>query len=289
MTASRAPRPPAAARAGLGAVLLAALALLVSCGGPLDGPALPRVRLATTTSARDTGLLEWLKPELRRVAGVDLLDVGVGTGQALELGRRGDADLVLVHDRAREDAFVAEGWGVERRDLMWNDFVLAGPLDDPAGVRGATAPEALARLAAARAVFVSRGDDSGAHGREKALWRAAGGRPDWPGYLESGQGQAPTLQIAEEKQAYVLSDRATYLSLRRHLSLVVLVEGGPALQNPYGVLLVSPGRVPGVDHERARRVLDYLVSPDGQARIAAFRVDGVTIFHPGAPPAPPVR
>lgn len=263
--------------------------VVAACGDP-SSPRLPRVRLATTTSARDTGLLEWLKPEIRRVAGVDVFDVAVGTGQALELGRRGDADLVLVHDRAREDAYVAEGWGMERRDLMWNDFVLLGPPDDPASAKGLrSASAALARVAAAAAPFVSRGDDSGAHAREKSLWKAAGGRPAWPGYAEAGQGQGPTLQIADERRAYVLSDRATWYSMRKRLSLALLVEGDPALLNPYGVMLVNPARVPGVDAAGARRVLDYLTSAEGQARIGAFQVDGEPIFHPGLPPGAPER
>lgn len=264
------------------------LAALSACGRgepDLGGGPLERVRLATTTSARDTGLLEWLKPELARGARVDLFDVAVGTGQALELGRRGDADLVLVHDRAREDAYVAEGWGIERGDLMWNDFVLVGPADDPAGLKGARdAAGALRRIAAAQAPFVSRGDDSGAHAREKALWARAGGRPSWPGYAEAGQGQGPTLLIADERRAYTLTDRATYLSMRGKLALAPLVEGDPALRNPYGVMLVSPAKVPGVRAEAARRALAWLLSPEGQARIGAFQVAGEGVFHPGAPP-----
>lgn len=273
----------------LKALLALVVAVLTGCGrsdpSPGGAEALARVRLATTTSARDTGLLEWLKPELRRVARVDLFDVAVGTGQALELGRRGDADLVLVHDRAREDAFVAEGWGIERGDLMWNDFVIVGPADDPAALKGATdAAAALARVSASARPFVSRGDDSGTHAREKSLWKKAGGRPSWPGYAEAGQGQGPTLLIADERKAYALSDRATYLSMRGKLSLVLLVEGDPALRNPYGVMLVNPAKVPGVSVESARRVIAYLMSPEGQARIAAFQVAGESIFHPGAPP-----
>ncbi len=269
-------------RALLAGLLLALTA--AGCGAP-PGPAAPeRVRLATTTSARDTGLLEWLKPELRRVARVELIDVAVGTGQALELGRRGDADLVLVHDRAREDAYVAEGFARARHDLMWNDFILLGPAADPAGAKGARAAAALAAVARAGATFVSRGDDSGTHGREKALWKAVGGRPAWAGYLEAGQGQAATLQIAHEKLAYTLSDRGTWLSMRARIGLALLVEGDPALANPYGLLPVDPSKVPGVAQEPAARVVAYLTSAEGQARIAAFRVGGEPVFHPGAPP-----
>jgi tungstate transport system substrate-binding protein len=247
-------------------------------------PKLPRVRLATTTSARDTGLLEFLKPEIRRVAKAELIDVAVGTGQALELAKRGDADFVIVHDRAKEDAFVKDGWGIDRRDLMWNDFILLGPASDPAGVKGATdAAASLRRIADAKAGFISRGDDSGTHSREKSLWKKAGGRPDWPEYAEAGQGQGPTLLMADEKRAYALSDRGTYASMKKKLGLTILVEGDPALRNPYGLIRVNPDKVKGASADLAKAVADYLLSPEGQAKIAAFQVEGVTLFHPGAP------
>ena len=271
--------------------LLLVTALSSGCGDRASGtandrpdPNLPRLRLATTTSARDTGLLEYLKPEFRRVAKVEVADVAVGTGQALELAKRGDADFVIVHDRAKEDAFVEEGWGIERHDLMWNDFVLLGPPADPAKVRGKPlAADALKQVAEAKATFVSRGDESGTHSREKSLWKAAGGRPEWAGYLEAGQGQGPTLLLADEKQAYTLSDRGTFASMKKRLTIGVLVEGDKALRNPYGVMLVNPDKVPGVRTAEARRVLEWLVSPEGQAKIASFQVDGVSLFHAGAP------
>ena len=254
---------------------------LVGCG---DGER-PRVRLATTTSARDTGLLDWVLPEVERREGVRVSVVAVGTGQALELARRGDADFVIVHDRPREDAFVADGSGIERHDLMWNDFVVVGPANDPAAVRGSReATAALRKIAAAAAPFVSRGDDSGTHSREKSLWAKIGSRPSWKGYVEAGQGQGPTLLMASERRAYALSDRGTFASMRRRLELVVLVEGDPALRNPYGVMLVNPAKVPGVSADAARKVVTYLISPEGQARIGAFEVEGEKIFHPGAPP-----
>jgi tungstate transport system substrate-binding protein len=264
--------------------VLAATALaatLVSCGEK----GLPRVRLATTTSARDTGLLDWVLPEVERREGIRVSVVAVGTGQALELAKRGDADFVIVHDRPREDAFVAEGSGIDRRDLMWNDFVVVGPASDPAAIKGTKdATAALRKIAAAAAPFVSRGDDSGTHSREKSLWKKSGGKPVWGGYAEAGQGQGPTLLLASERKAYTLSDRGTFASMRKRLDLVVLVEGDPALQNPYGVLLVNPARVQGVAADGARKVLEYLTSPEGQARIGAFRIEGEQIFHPGAPP-----
>lgn len=275
-------------RAGRGrgpiAVALASLALaflLVGCGGR----GLPRVRLATTTSARDSGLLDWVLPEIEEAVGVEVSVIAVGTGQALELGKRGDADFVLVHDRPREDAFVQEGWGIERRDLMWNDFVVVGPPNDPASIRGGKdAAAALLRLAAAKATFVSRSDDSGTHSREKSIWKKAGGRPAWSGYLEASQPMGATLLMASEKRAYTLSDRGTYATMRKRIDLVVLVDGDPILLNPYGVMLVNPARNPGVRTGDARRVVEWLTSPAGQARIDAFRIERQPIFRAGPPP-----
>ena len=262
-------------------LLVTLVPVLASCGQHED---LPKVRLATTTSATDTGLLEWLKPEIRRVAQVELWDFSKGTGEALELAKRGDADLVIVHDRGREDAFVREGWGMDRRDLMWNDFVLVGPPEDPAGVKGGRdGAAALQALARAQVTFTSRGDKSGTHARELALWKDGGGRPEWPGYLESGSGQAVTLRLADEKRGYALADRGTFVKLAKTLSLVVLVEGDRRLDNPYGVILLDPAKVKGTNEAGARAVRDYLVSPEGQARIDAFRVDGRPVFHAGAP------
>jgi len=253
---------------------------LAACGGPGDTP---RIRLATTTSTDDSGLLDFLLPPFEAREGVKVDRIAVGTGRALALARRGDADIILVHARAREDAFVTEGWGVDRRDVMWNDFVIAGPAEDPAGVEGATdASDALRRIAAARAKFISRGDDSGTHTRELDLWKAAGITPAWPGYKEAGQGMGPCLTIADQARGYVLTDRGTYLAFGARVDLEALVEGDPALRNPYGAILVNPERHPHVNADGARRLLDYLTSPEGQAKIAAFRVDGRVLFHPHA-------
>lgn len=261
--------------------LLLVLGLLAACGAGADRP---RVRLATTTSTENSGLLDWLLPEFEAREGIAVQVIAVGTGQALALGARGDADLVLVHARPREDAFLAAGHATERRDIMWNDFVLLGPPGDPAGVRGMTdAALALRRIADAKAVFVSRGDDSGTHIRECALWERTGGAPRGaPFYLEAGQGMGRCLVIADEKRAYVLSDRGTFHAFARKLDLDILVEGDPGLRNPYGALLVNPGRHPGVRAAEARRLLDYLTSAEGQARIAAFRVAGRALFHPAS-------
>ena len=254
--------------------------LLTACGGPRNTT---RIRLATTTSTDDSGLLDALLPPFEAREGVKVDRIAVGTGRALALARRGDADLILVHARAREDAFVAEGWGVDRRDVMWNDFVIAGPAEDPAGIAGATnAADALRRIAAAEARFISRGDDSGTHTRERDLWKAAGIAPSWPDYKEAGQGMGACLNIADQTRGYVLTDRGTYLALGKRVDLEVLLEGDLALRNPYGAILVNPKRRPHVNADGARKLLDYLTSPEGQAKIAAFRVDGQVLFHSSA-------
>jgi len=259
---------------------LTAAMLLGACGrGRSSGG---RVRLATTTSTENSGLLRYLLEPYEKQRGVQVHVVAVGTGQALELGRRGDADLLLVHARAKEDEFVAQGYGVDRRDVMWNDFVLAGPSSDPAGVRGsASAAAALRTIRTSRAMFVSRGDDSGTHVREMALWEEAGGAPRGESfYLEAGQGMGKCLLIADEKRAYVLVDRGTYLAFRRKLDLPILVEGDPKLRNPYGMMLVNPKKHGHVEAKAARALLDYFTSAEGQKRIGGFRVDGQVLFHP---------
>jgi tungstate transport system substrate-binding protein len=266
--------------------LLAAILGGVSLGGCGDDASEPRrLRLATTTSARDTGLLDAILPRFEGRAGVEVQVIAVGTGQAIEIAKRGDADILLVHDRAREDEFVASGFGIDRRDLMWNEFVIVGPPEDPAGTRGpGGAAEALRRISGAAARFVSRGDRSGAHGRELSLWTAAGGRSEWDDYWEAGQGQAETLRIADEKGAYCLSDRGTWLKQRRTMRLAILVEGDPALMNPYGVILVNPEKHPHANAADARRLLDWLTSAQGQRAIGEFRIDGEAPFQSGAPP-----
>jgi tungstate transport system substrate-binding protein len=257
------------------------LLLIPACGGPDEAPAQPaRIRLATTTSTDDSGLLDVLLPPFEKREGAKVDRIAVGTGRALALARRGDADIILVHARAREDAFVAEGFGIDRRDIMWNDFVIAGPAGDPAGVRGAASTaDALRRIVGARATFISRGDDSGTHTRERDLWKSIGVEPGWSAYKEAGQGMGACLTIASEMGAYLLVDRGTYLSFRGKIDLEVLVEGDPALRNPYGAILVNPEKHPHVNADGARKLLDYLTSPEGQERIAAFRIDGAVLFH----------
>jgi len=273
---------------GAGALALLGLALAVAAffvlgGDGAEDPA-RSLTLATTTSTDNSGLLKHLLEPWQAETGIRVKVVAVGTGKALELAARGDADLLLVHARAREDAFVEAGFGVDRRDVMWNDFVIAGPPEDPAGVSGMTdAAAALAAIAAKGARFVSRGDDSGTHIRERALWKDAGVDPtgaSW--YLEAGQGMGPCLTMAGERRAYVLADRGTFLAVRASKRLAVLVEGDRRLANPYGVILVDPARHPHVHHEAARRLHAFLVSPEGQRRIGAFRRDGEVLFHPSS-------
>lgn len=271
----------------LKACALLLLSVLVGCdaGTERDAASGTIVRLATTTSTHNSGLLDELIPPFQAATGYQVQVFAVGTGQALELGRRGDVDLVLVHARAREDAFVQDGFGMERRDIMWNDFVVLGPPADPAGVRGvATAVEAFRKIAAAGAPFVSRDDDSGTHIRERSIWREAGIDPEGsvPSYLRAGQGMGACLLMAFEKRAYILADRGTWLAYAARLDMDILVDGDAALRNPYGAILVRPDRAAAVDIEvtGARAFLDYLISPDGQRRIGAYRKQGQVLFHP---------
>ena len=267
----------------LGAGLLA-LALLA--GNAAAGERF--ITLASTTSTANSGLFDHILPIFTAKTGISVRVVAVGTGAALGLGMRGDADVVLVHDRESEDRFVAEGYGVARHEVMYNDFVIVGPGADPAGVRGlADAPEALGRIARARARFVSRGDDSGTHKAELRLWAAAGGAPDslsqsW--YREAGGGMGATLNTAAAMDAYTLADRGTWLSFTNRRGLVLLVEGEPRLFNPYGAILVNPARHPHVKAAEGRAFIAWLTSAEGQRAIAGFTVACERLFNPSAAP-----
>ncbi len=258
-------------------VLLAIL--LVSCGSSGERG---RVRLATTTSTENTGLLAHLLPPFEERNDIEVHVIAVGTGQALAIAERGDADIVLVHARPLEDAFVASGHGIDRRDVMWNDFVVLGPPDDPAQVRGMSdVVAAFQRIHDAKAPFVSRGDDSGTHLREQEVWNAVGVTRSAKGasYLVAGQGMGKCLVMADEKRAYILSDRGTFLAFKGKIDLDVLVDGDRRLRNEYGAILVSPVLHPHVQAEGARALLDYLASKEGRERIASFRVEGEALFH----------
>jgi len=240
------------------------------------------IRLATTTSTENSGLLDVLLPAFERQTGIVVQVMSMGTGKALRTAANGDCDVVLVHARAAEEKFVANGHGVNRRDVMYNDFVLLGPAGDPAKVRGAaTAAEALQRIAASKVTLCSRGDESGTHKKEMSLWQAAGiAQPDGAWYQETGQGMGATLTVANEKQAYVLADRGTYIAYRGKLGLAVLCEGDAALHNPYGVIAVSPEQHPHVNFNAAMKFIEFLTGPTGQEIIGTYRVEGEVLFHP---------
>jgi tungstate transport system substrate-binding protein len=262
---------------------LALLLVLAGLGAHADTP---RLRLATTTSTENTGLLGALNPPFEKRHGVSVDVIATGTGKALRLAENGDVDVVLVHAPDLEQAFVGAGYGVERLPVMHNDFIIVGPPGDPAGVRSASSPaEAFARIAAARAPFVSRGDESGTHVKEKELWSAAGIRPEGEWYLSVGQGMGAVLTISDDRQAYTLSDRGTYLAYR-DLELRILFEGAVELHNPYHAIVVNPARHPHVNAELAQRYADYLRSPEGQRIIREFRVSGEQLFFPDVIPGP---
>lgn len=245
-----------------------------------------RLILATTTSTENSGLLAEIVPMFEEETGIDVDIVAVGTGQALELGRNGDADVVLVHARALEDAFVEEGYGTQRYDVMYNDFVILGPEEDPANVAEAeSAADAFARIAEAEARFISRGDDSGTHVKEQEIWAAADVTPEGDWYESAGQGMGAVLTIANEQQAYTLSDRGTYIPRTvEGTDLVVLYEGDEILFNPYGVIPVNPERNPSVNADAAQQFVDWLISVETQEAIANFQLNDQQLFFPDSEP-----
>ena len=266
-------------------VLVAAFAL----------PALAQERsitVASTTSTEQSGLFGHILPIFTRETGIAVRVVALGTGQALDVGRRGDADVVFVHDRAAEERFVAEGFGGPRRHVMFNDFVITGPAADPARIAGlGDTAEALRRIAAARAPFISRGDRSGTHAAELRLWQQAGvdpatGRGQW--YREVGQGMGPALNTAAAQGAYILADRGTWLSFRNRQDQRILIEGDTRLFNQYGVMPVNAQRHPHVKAADGQRFIDWLLSAAGQAAIASYRINGEQLFFPNADKPEPV-
>jgi tungstate transport system substrate-binding protein len=240
--------------------------------------------MASTTSTEQSGLFGYLLPQFRAATGIDIRVVAVGTGQALDAARRGDADVVFVHDTAAEEKFVAEGWSLKRLPVMYNDFVLIGPAADPAKARGNQIAPALQKVAAGAAPFISRGDKSGTHAAELRLWKAAGmdmaTKPN--GYKECGCGMGPALNIAASTNAYVLADRGTWLSFKNRGDLVVLVEGDKSLFNQYGVMVVNPAKHPHVKVELAQAFADWIVSPAGQAAIGGYKIGGEQLFFGNA-------
>ncbi|GGK45067.1 substrate-binding domain-containing protein [Salinarimonas ramus] len=259
--------------------LASSLALLVA----LPASAQEFITVASTTSTANSGLFDHILPMFQEETGIEVRVVAQGTGQALETGRRGDADVVFVHARAQEEQFVEEGYGVERFDVMYNDFVIVGPGEDPAGVRETdTAADAMAAIAEAQASFASRGDDSGTHAAEKSLWASAGVEPAGRWYLSTGSGMGATLNTAAQVPAYALTDRGTWLSFANRGPLEIVSQGDQVLFNPYGVILVSPERHPHVKAQAGQAFIDWLVSNAGQAAIASYHVGGEQLFFPSA-------
>ena len=238
------------------------------------------LRMAITTRTDNSGLFAVIQPAFEKALAIKVHLIAVGTGKALDLGRRGDVDIVLVHARPAEDAFVQAGYGDARHEIMYNDFVITGPASDPAGVRGLhDAGRALQKIAAAGAAFVSRGDDSGTHQKEQALWQQAGLEPAGRWYRQVGQGMGKTLQIAGEMDAYTLVDRGTWLAYRANSPLQLLVTGGAELRNPYGIIAVSSARYPQINHDAAERLIRWFESDAAHALIAGYRVEGEQLFY----------
>ena len=238
--------------------------------------------VASTTSTEQSGLFGYLLPAFKKASGIDVKVVALGTGQALDMGRRGDADVLFVHDQAAEEKIVADGFAVKRFPVMYNDFVLIGPAADPAKTKGSDIVEALKKLAAGNAGFISRGDKSGTHAAELRYWKTAALENKGTGYKECGCGMGPALNIASSSGAYVLADRGTWLSFKNRGDLMVLVEGDKRLFNQYGVMLVNPAKHPQTKVVEGQKFVDWVVSPGGQQIIASYKIGGEQLFFPNA-------
>lgn len=265
--------------------ILAGATVLWTALGSAQAQQAPFIVMASTTSTEQSGLFGHLLPAFTRETGIEVRVVAQGTGQALDMARRGDADIVFVHDQSAEEKFVAEGFGLKRQAVMVNDFVLVGPKADPAGVKGKDVAAAMGKLASAGAPFISRGDKSGTHAAELRFWKQGGldvaaNKP--AGYKECGCGMGPALNIAASSGAYVLADRGTWLSFRNRGDLAVLVEGDKRLFNQYGVIVVNPVKHAHVKVKEAQRFADWVVSPAGQSAIAAYKINGEQLFFPNA-------
>jgi tungstate transport system substrate-binding protein len=268
-------------------MISAITALFLLAGGAVPAQGQDQsIVVASTTSTQDSGLFDHILPLFEAETGIDVKVVAQGTGQALDTGRRGDADVVFVHAKEQEEKFIEEGFGVKRSDVMYNDFVLIGPNSDPAGIRGTDdIAAALTAIQTKEAPFVSRGDKSGTHSAELRLWKAAGvdiEATKGPWYKEIGQGMGAALNTAGAMDAYVLSDRATWLSFQNRGELEIVVEGDKRLFNQYGVMLVNPEKHPSVKADLGQRFIDWLISPEGQGTIADYKIDGQQLFFPNA-------
>jgi tungstate transport system substrate-binding protein len=262
----------------LASVLLAAFTLGVSTAHAQA----PSIVMASTTSTEQSGLFSHLLPAFKQATGIDVKVVALGTGQALDTGRRGDADVLFVHDQVAEEKFVSEGFGLKRLPVMYNDFVLVGPANDPAKARGKDIVSALQKVANAQAGFVSRGDKSGTHAAELRFWKQAGVDNKGAGYKECGCGMGPALNIASSTGAYALTDRGTWLNFKNRQDLQVLVEGDKSLFNQYGVMVVNPAKHPHVKADLAQKFVDWVVSPAGQSAINGYKIGGEQLFFANA-------
>ena len=268
--------------------LVRCLSTLLLWGGLLAGASLaqaqsPSIVMASTTSTEQSGLFSYLLPEFKKATGIDIKVVALGTGQAIDMGRRGDADVLFVHDQVAEDKVVAEGFALKRLPVMYNDFVIIGPAADPAKVKGQNVLQALQKLQAGNGAFISRGDKSGTHAAELRYWALAGvGVPAYAAYKSCGCGMGPALNMAASLGAYVLADRATWLAFKNRADLAVLVEGDQRLFNQYGVLVVNPAKHPHVKVADAQKFADWIVSPAGQTVIASYKINGQQLFFPNA-------
>jgi tungstate transport system substrate-binding protein len=278
---------------GLMAMLIASACTQVATPAPTAVPPAQEMILATTTSTADSGLLDFILPSFEKANNVKVKVVAVGTGQALKLGQDGNADVVLVHARAQEDQFVADGYGVDRRDVMYNDFIIVGPTQDPAGIKGMTsAADAFKAISSKQAVFASRGDNSGTHTKEKDIWKKAGIDPKGDWYKSLGQGMGDTLIFSNEKGAYTLADRGTYLSMKSKLPNLTVLVGGSSIKdnsdqtllNPYGVIAVNPAKYPKVKYDLATKFINWITSPETQKLNGSYGVDkfGQSLFYPNA-------
>lgn len=252
---------------------------------PSAGTMNPVLRLSTTTSTENSGLLKFLLPEFEAQSGLQVQVISVGSGKALELAKNGDVDVTLVHAREAENQFIADGHGAQRVDVMYNDFIIVGPDTDPAGIRGERdVLRALDKIIINGARFVSRGDKSGTDQMEQAYWKQLGRRPQAPAYISAGVGMGEALMMAGQLKAYTLTDRATFISYRARTGLILVMEGDAKMFNPYGIMAVNPARHPNTNYQGTQKLIKWITSEAGQKKIAAFRVDGQQLFFPTSTP-----
>ncbi len=265
-------------------IMVAACIFMPGCSSVEDSKkAIVKIKMATTTSTENSGLLKFLLPKFKKDSGIEIMVIPSGTGKAIKLAKSGDVDLIFVHARSAEEKFVQEGFGVNRKDVMYNDFIIVGDVADPAKISGSKdAKEALKKIAASNSQFISRGDDSGTHKKEKKLWKAAGVQPEGKWYVEAGQGMGAVLNMANEKKAYTLVDRGTYIAFENKIKLKIVVEGDKDLFNPYGIIAVNKKKYSHVKYDESMKFIDWIVSKKGQNLIQSYKKKGKQLFHPNA-------